>query len=183
MDKDLESLDTLVNECMEKETALAKTAQELALKNQQFAQFIEQQKRQSDELAVLKAEIKDFMEEHDIKSHDTGYVELKLTPTGRYTCENIETMPDEVCKVMKTLDNAACKAYAKLHNGELPEGVTSCGNRLVMKVKGQRYEDSLVSIFSPTWEKEKQKQTWMREHYKEKWWSNHSNARPTGRKP
>lgn len=134
MDKDLEALDILVNECMEKETALAKTEQELALKNQQFAQFIEQQKRQADELAVLRAEIKEFMEEKGIKEHDTGYVSLKLTPTGRYTCENIEVVPEEVCKVVKQLDNAKCKAYAKLHNGELPEGVESCGNRLTMKV-------------------------------------------------
>ncbi len=137
MNKDLEALDTLVNECMEKETALAKTEQELALKNQQFAQFIEMQKRQSDELAVLKAEIKEFMEENGIKEHSTGYVDLKLTPTGRYTCEDIGVVPEEVCKVVKQLDNAKCKAYAKLHNGELPEGVTSCGNRLVMKVREQ----------------------------------------------
>lgn len=133
MDKDLLALNDMVNEVMDKEQALAKQEAELAEKNKAFATYIEQTKRQKDELEVLKAEIKSYMEENNIKEHDTGTVLLKLSPTGRYTCEDIEAVPDELCKVVKSLDNAKCKAYEKL-NGELPKGVSSCGNRLSMKV-------------------------------------------------
>lgn len=132
--KDLVALDEMVNEYQVKEQSLATLSSELEVQSKQFATFLEQQRRQADELAVLKEAIKDYMQEHDIKEHDTGLVELKLSSTGRYTCDDLETVPDELCKIVRQLDNAKCKAYEKLH-GELPEGVQTAGYRLTMKVK------------------------------------------------
>lgn len=132
--KDLIALDELVNDYQEKEKSLSLLSSELEVQSRQFATFLEQQRRQADELAVLKDAIKGFMIEHDIKEHDTGLVNLKLSSTGRYSCEDIESVPDEVCKIVKQLDNQAVKAYEKLH-GELPEGISPAGWRLLMKVK------------------------------------------------
>lgn len=135
-DKDLVALDELVNEYQEKEKSLSSLSAELELQSRQFATFLEQQKRQADELEVLKSAIKDYMVEHDIKAHDTGLVELRLSSTGRYSCEDVNTVPDELCKIVRQLDNSAVKAYETLH-GELPEGVEPAGWRLSMKLKEQ----------------------------------------------
>lgn len=133
MNKDLAALDELVNDFQEKEKSLSLLSSELEVQSRQFANFLEQQKRQQDELAVLKDAIKDYMIEHDITEHDTGLVNLKLSSTGKYTCADVNTVPDELCKIVRQLDNQAVKAYEKL-NGELPEGVESAGFRLSMKV-------------------------------------------------
>lgn len=132
--KDLVALDEMVNEYQVKEQSLATLSSELEVQSKQFANFIEQQKRQADELAILKEAIKDYMTEHGIMEHDTGLVELKLSNIGRYTCSNLDALPDDLCKIVRSLDNAKVKAYEKL-NGSLPEGVESMGYRLTMKVK------------------------------------------------
>lgn len=139
MDTDLQALDALVNDYQVKEQSLAALSSELELQSKQFATFLEQQKRQADELAVLKDAIKEYMVEHNITEHDTGLVELKLSSTGRYSCDDVEVVPNEFCKIVRSLDNAKVKAYEKL-NGELPEGVSPAGVRLTMKVKEEQYE-------------------------------------------
>lgn len=131
--KDLDALNELVNDYSEKEKALAVFSSELELKSKEFATFIEQQRRQQDELQVLKEAIKEYMTNHNIMQHDTGLVELKLSSTGKFNCEDIEKVPEECVKVVKQLDNARVKWYEKL-NGKLPEGVTPQGYRLTMKV-------------------------------------------------
>lgn len=132
--KDLVALDALVNEYSEKEKSLSSLSSELELQSRQFANFLEQQKRQADELAILKDEIKNYMVEHNISQHDTGLVNLKLSSTGKYTCADVNAVPDELCKVVRQLDNKACKAYERLH-GTLPEQVQPAGYRLIMRVK------------------------------------------------
>lgn len=134
MNKDLIALNSLVDEYAEKEKSLSSLSSELELQSRQFANFLEQQKRQADELAILKDEIKNYMIEHNITEHDTGLVNLKLSSTGKYTCDNVNAMPDELCKIVRSLDNTKVKAYKEL-NGELPEGVSEAGFRLTMKVK------------------------------------------------
>lgn len=133
-EKDLIALNNLVDEALKKQSELDKMGAELAAKNEQFAKFLEQQKRNQDELDILKDDIKTYMLEHDIKQHDTGYVELKLSPTGRYKCDDVSVVDDSLCKIVKSLDNSKVKAYVHL-NGELPKGVEDGGYRLTMKVK------------------------------------------------
>lgn len=134
MNKDLIALNSLVDEYAEKEKSLSSLSSELELQSRQFANFLEQQKRQADELAILKDEIKNYMIEHNITEHDTGLVNLKLSSTGKYICADVDAIPNELCKIVRSLDNAKVKAYKEL-NGELPEGVSEAGFRLTMKVK------------------------------------------------
>ena len=133
--KDLQALDDLVEEYTNQETQLMKVEQELAAKNEQFAEFITYQKRLKEMKDVLSEEIKEFMREHNMREHETESVILKLTPLGKFKAQDIEAVPDELCKVVKSLDNAKVKAYAEL-NGKLPEGVESLGDRLTIRVKG-----------------------------------------------
>lgn len=132
--KELLALNQMVEETLAKEAELERVGAELAAKNEQFASFLVQQKRNQDELAVLKDEIKTYMLEHNLYEHDTGAVELKLSSTGKFKAEDISTVDDSLCKIVKTLDNSKVKAYKEL-NGKLPEGVEDAGYRLTMKVK------------------------------------------------
>lgn len=136
MNKDLVALDSLVNEYQEKEKSLSSLSSELELQSRQFATYIEQQKRQADELKLLKQEIHDYMETHHIREHDTGLVELKLVPMGKFKTDNIDIVPDGLCEVKKVLNNKKIKSYVEL-TGKLPEGVETLGDRLIMKVHDQ----------------------------------------------
>lgn len=131
--KDLVALNKLIDDATQKELALAEQEQALALQNEQFAKVLEQHKRQEAELNVLWDMVKQFMLDNDITEHTTGTLSLKLTPLGKFKAANIDAVPDEFCKVVKSLDNAKVKAYREL-NGELPEGITDMGYRLTKKI-------------------------------------------------
>ena len=134
MENDLQALNDLVEEYTSKETELMKVENELATRDEQFANFIATQKRLKEMKEVLTEEIKEFMREHNMREHETDSVILKLTPLGKFKAADIEAVPDELCKVVKSLDNAKVKAYAEL-KGKLPEGVESLGDRLTIRVK------------------------------------------------
>lgn len=131
--KDLAALNKLIDDAYIKETALQKQEAELALQNEQFAKVLEQHKRQEAELNVLWDMVKQYMVENNIMSHQTNSLSLSLSPLGKYKAENIDKVPDDLCKIVRSLDNAKVKAYFKL-NGSLPEGVTDMGYRLNKKV-------------------------------------------------
>lgn len=131
--KDLVALNKLIDDATAKETALAEQEQALALQNEQFAKVLEQHKRQEAELNVLWDMVKQYMIENNIMKHETNSLSLSLSPLGKYKAENIDNVPDDLCKIVRSLDNAKVKAYFKL-NGSLPEGITDLGWRLNKKV-------------------------------------------------
>lgn len=134
MENDMKALNDLVEEYTNQEAQLMKVEQELASKNEQFAEFITYQKRLKEMKDVLSEEIKEFMRKHNMREHETESVILKLTPLGKFKTDDIEAVPDELCKIVKSLDNKKVKAYVEL-TGKLPEGVESMGERLTIKVK------------------------------------------------
>lgn len=134
MENDMKALNDLVEEYTNKETELMKVENELATRDEQFANFITTQKRLAEQKAVLTDMIKEEMAKRGLREHETDTVILKLTPLGKFKAADIEAVPDELCKVVKSLDNAKVKAYAEL-NGKLPEGVESLGDRLVIRVR------------------------------------------------
>ena len=136
MNEDMKALNDLGEEYTNKETELMKVENELATRDEQFANFITTQKRLAEQKAVLTDMIKEEMTKRGLREHETDTVILKLTPLGKFKAADIEAVPDELCKVVKSLDNAKVKAYAEL-NGKLPEGVESLGERLTIKVKGE----------------------------------------------
>lgn len=131
MNKDLEQL---IDDAMEKESALSKRADELALQSKQFADYLAEKKHADEELEVLWQMVKDYMIEHNYTEYDGEHIELKLTPSGKYRAEDIESVSDELCDIKKVLNNKKVKAYLEL-NHELPEGVESTGYILRKKVK------------------------------------------------
>lgn len=131
--KDLIALNKLIDDATAKETALAEQEQALALQNEQFAKVLEQHKRQEAELNVLWDMVKQYMIENGIMKHETNSLSLSLSPLGKYKAENIDNVPDDLCKIVRSLDNAKVKSYYKL-NGSLPEGITDMGYRLTKKV-------------------------------------------------
>lgn len=131
--KDLVALNKLIDEATAKETELAEQEQALALQNEEFAKVLEQHKRQEAELNVLWDVVKQYMLENNIFKHETKSLSLSLSPLGKYKAENLDKVPDDLCKVVRSLDNAKVKAYFKL-NGKLPKGVTDMGYRLTKKV-------------------------------------------------
>lgn len=134
MENDMQALNDLVEEYTNKETELMKVENELATRDEQFANFITTQKRLAEQKAVLTDMIKEEMNKRGLREHETDTVILKLTPLGKFKTTDIETVPDELCKVVKSLDNKKIKAYAEL-NGKLPEGVESLGDRLTIRIK------------------------------------------------
>lgn len=136
MNQDIKALDELVEEYTNKETELMKVEQQLATKDQQFAEFLTQQKRLKEFKEVLVDEIKEYMAEHNMSEHETDTVKLKLTPSGKYRTADIEAVSDDVCDIKKVLSNRKVKAFLEL-NGKLPDGVESTGNILKITIKGE----------------------------------------------
>ena len=134
MDNDLTALNQLVEDYTNKETELMKVENELATRDEQFANFITTQKRLKEQREVLNQMIREEMEARGLTEHETDTVILKLSPLGKYKAENLDEIPDELCKVVRSLDNSKVKAYLNL-NGKLPDGVESLGSRLTIKVK------------------------------------------------
>lgn len=133
LNKELQSLEQLIDDAVAKETALQKQEAELALQNEQFAMVLEQHKRQEAELDVLWDMVKQYMLDNDIWEHRTASLELKLSELGKYKAEDLDKVPDDLCKVVRSLDNSKVKAYREL-NGKLPEGIEPLGYRLTKKV-------------------------------------------------
>ena len=140
MENDMKALNDLVEEYTNKETELMKVENELATRDEQFANFITTQKRLAEQKAVLTDMIKEEMTKRGLREHETDTVILKLTPLGKFKAADIEAVPDELCKVVKSLDNKKVKAYAEL-NGKLPEGVESLGDRLVIRVRDKEVKN------------------------------------------
>lgn len=136
MNKDVEALDSLIEDAVNEENALAARAEELALQSKQFADFMAAKKHQDERLEVLWSLVKEYMIENEISEHETDYIKLKLTPSGKYKAEDIDSVPDELCKITRSLDNKAVKAYLKL-KGKLPEGIESTGYILRKEIKGE----------------------------------------------
>lgn len=129
---DLVALTQLTDQLAAKEQELATAEQALAERDQQFANYIKAQKRNKTELEVLRGMIKEKMEEMGISEHTTSAVRLTLRPSGKFTTDDVDAAPDEVCVVKRTLDNKKCKAYLDL-NGTLPEGVKPTAKVLTIK--------------------------------------------------
>ena len=134
MDNDLTALNQLVEDYTNKETELMKVENELATRDEQFANFITTQKRLAEQREVLSQMIKEEMAKRGLREHETDTVILKLTPLGKFKAADLDAIPDDLCKIVRSLDNKKVKAYAEI-NGKLPEGVESLGDRLTIKVK------------------------------------------------
>lgn len=137
MNKDLEALDQLIDDAMTEEKALAVKADELALQSKQFADYLAAKKHQDEKLEMLWQMVKDAMVEQGITEHENNFIKLKLTPSGKYKAEDLESVSDDLCDIKRTLSNKKVKAYVEL-NGELPEGVESTGYILRKTIKEEK---------------------------------------------
>lgn len=126
MDKDLDALNQLIDDAVNEEKSLAVKADELALQNKQFAEWLAKKKHNDEKLAQLWELVKEFMVDNNLTEHENDYIKLKLSPSGKYKTEDIEAVSDDLCDVVKKLNNKKVKAYVEL-NGKLPEGVESTG--------------------------------------------------------
>lgn len=123
MDK---NLNELIESALNKEKELATRADELALQSKQFADYLAAKKRADDELEVLWELVKQEMIAEGITEHENDYIKLKLTSSGKYRTDDIDSVDDSLCDVVKKLNNRKVKSYLEL-NGKLPEGVESTG--------------------------------------------------------
>lgn len=123
MNKDLEKL---IDDAVAKENQLQAMSDSLALQSKQFADYLEAKRVADKELEVLWDMVKEYMVDNDIKEHETDFIKLKLTPSGKYRTEDVSKVADELCDIKKVLNNKKVKAYLEL-NHELPEGVESTG--------------------------------------------------------
>lgn len=126
MSKDVEALDSLIEDAVNEEKALATRVEELALQSKQFADFMAAKKHQDERLEVLWSLVKEYMIENKISEHETDFIKLKLTPSGKYKTEDINKVDDSLCDIKKTINNRKVKSYVEL-NGHLPDGVESTG--------------------------------------------------------
>lgn len=137
MDNDLTALNQLVEDYTNKETELMKVENELATRDEQFANFITTQKRLAEQKAVLTEMIREELEKRDLSEYETESVKLRLTSSGKYKLEDgvdIGSIDDSLCKVVKSLDNKKITAYKAL-NGSLPSGVKDTNKVLRISVK------------------------------------------------
>ena len=124
-----DSLEKLVETAVNKEKELTKRADELALQDKRFADYLAEKKHQDEALEVLWQMVKERMEELGLKGFENAYIRLTLTPSGKFRASDISAVDDDLCDIKKVLNNKKVKAYYEL-NGELPEGVESTGNVL-----------------------------------------------------
>lgn len=136
MNSDIEALDSLIDEAINTEKTLAVKAEELSLQSKQFADYLAAKKHNDEKLEALWMLVKDFMVENNISEHENEFIKLKLTPSGKYKAEDLESVDDDLCDVVKKLNNKKVKAYVEL-NGKLPEGVESTGYILRKTLKGE----------------------------------------------
>ena len=131
MNKDLE---ILINNALLKERDLATKADELALQSKEFANYLAAKKHADEELEVLWGMVKDYMIENNYAEYDGEHIKLKLTSSGKYKAEDIDSVDSSVCDIKKVLNNKKVKSYLEL-NGTLPEGVESTGYILRKTIK------------------------------------------------
>ena len=124
----------LIDKALSKESELATRADELALQSKQFADYLAAKKHADEELEVLWQMVKDYMIENNYHEYDGEHIELKLTPSGKFRADDIDSVDDNVCDIKKVLNNKKVKSYLEL-NGTLPAGVESTGFILRKKVK------------------------------------------------
>lgn len=135
--KDLKALDELVEEYTNKETELMKVENELATRDEQFANFIATQKRLAEQKSVLTDMIREELEKRGLSEYETESVRLRLTSSGKYKLKegvDIDSIDESLCKVVKSLDNKKITAYKSL-NGSLPDGVKDTNKVLRICVK------------------------------------------------
>ena len=129
-----ETLQTLIDDAMKKENELAVRADELALQDKKFADYLAAKKHADEELEVLWQMVKDYMIENQYNEYDGEHIKLKLTPSGKYKTEDIDAVDDSLCDIKKVLNNKKIKSYVEL-NGALPEGIESTGYILRKTIK------------------------------------------------
>ena len=133
--EDNKALDELIAEAVSEENALAAREEQLVLQNKEFADFIAAKKHQDEKLEVLWGLVKNFMIENGIAEHETDYIKLTLASSGKYKAVDLDNVDDDLCDIVKKINNKKVKAYVELH-GELPEGVESTGYILRKTLKG-----------------------------------------------
>lgn len=126
MNKELEALDQLIDEAVNKEKSLEVRADELALQSKQFADYLAEKKHNDEALEALWSMVKEYMLTNHISEHENDFIKLKLTPSGKYKAADIDSVDDSLCDIKKTINNKKVKSYVEL-NGKLPEGVESTG--------------------------------------------------------
>ena len=126
MSNDLEALDQLIDEAVNKEKSLAVRADELALQSKQFADYLAEKKHNDEALEALWGMVKEYMVSNHISEHENDFIKLKLTPSGKFRAEDIDKVDDALCDIKKTINNRKVKSYIEL-NGHLPDGVESTG--------------------------------------------------------
>lgn len=136
MNDNLKALDDLISDAMAEEKSLAVRADELALQSKQFADYLAEKKHSDEKLAVLWELVKEYMIDNDLSEHENDFIKLKLTPSGKYKTDDIDEVSDELCDIVKKLNNKKVKAYVEL-NGHLPDGVASTGYVLRKTLKGE----------------------------------------------
>lgn len=136
MNDNLKALDDLISDAMAEEKSLAVRADELALQSKQFADYLAEKKHSDEKLAVLWDMVKEYMIDNDLTEHENDFIKLKLTPSGKYKTDDIDSVDDTLCDIKKTLNNRKVKSYLEL-NGHLPDGVVSTGYVLRKTLKGE----------------------------------------------
>lgn len=131
MNKDLE---ILVNNALIKEKELQTKSEELALEDKRFAEYLAAKKHADEELEVLWQMVKEYMIENNYNEFDSDFITLKLSPSGKYKAEDIDSVDDTLCDVKKVLNNKKVKSFVEL-NGVLPDGVESTGYILRKTIK------------------------------------------------
>ncbi len=134
---DIKALDELIDDAITEEKALAVRADELALQSKQFAEYLAAKKHNDEKIEMLWQMVKDEMIAEGISEHENDFIKLKLTPSGKYKAEDLDSISDDLCDIKRTLSNKKVKAYVEL-NGELPEGVKSTGYILRKTIKGEK---------------------------------------------
>jgi len=80
--------------------------------------------------------VKDEMVEQGYNEFENDYIKLKLSPSGKYKTEDIDSVDESVCDIKKVLNNKKVKSYVEL-NGVLPQGVESTGYILRKTIKNE----------------------------------------------
>lgn len=127
-------IEDLITEVAEAEHSLSLRKDELAKRDAEVADIFKAEKELSANVEALKLLIKDEMKREGITEWDGERATLKLTPLGKFKADDIEAVADELCDVVKKLNNKKITAYKELH-GTLPDGIESVGDRLTIKIK------------------------------------------------
>lgn len=136
VNQDLEALDQLIDEAVNKEKSLAVRADELALQSKQFAEYLAEKKHNDEALEALWGMVKEYMVSNHISEHENDFIKLKLTSSGKFRAEDIDKVDDSLCDIKKTINNRKVKSFVEL-NGHLPDGVESTGYILRKTLKGE----------------------------------------------